>query len=100
MDEDFYLNVYAIVQEIPIGCVATYQLIAKLAGRAKNSRLVGRALRYADQYGDFPCHRVVHADGCLVVDWDEQRALLEAEGITFLANGKVDLANHLWQCGV
>lgn len=100
MDEEFYANVYGIVEEIPYGCVATYQLIAKLAGREKNSRLVGRALRYSHVYGDFPCHRVLHSDGSLVMGWEEQRELLEAEGVTFLTNGKVNMKLHVWACKV
>ena len=52
MNEDFYYNVYAIVEEIPKGCVASYQLIAKLCGHPKNCRMVGKALRNADYFGD------------------------------------------------
>lgn len=97
MNEEFYDQIYAIVLEIPKGCVASYQLLAKLSGHPKNSRLVGRALRYADQFGDFPCHRVVHSDGSLVLGWKEQRPLLEAEEVAFLSNGKVDMKKCLWK---
>ncbi len=100
MNEEFYFNVYAVVEEIPVGSVATYQLIARLCGHEKNSRLVGRALRYAGLYGSFPCHRVVHSDGKLVEGWMEQRALLEEEGVRFLKNGKVDMRRHLWKTGI
>ena len=100
MDEEFFYNVYAIVQEIPMGSVASYSLIAKLAGRPRNSRLVGKALRNADMFGDYPCHRVVHSDGTLVMGWEEQRELLEAEHVVFLANGKVDMKTCLWKIKV
>lgn len=96
MKEDFYFNVYAIVEEIPKGKVATYKLIAMLSNHDKNCRLVGTALRSASMYGDFPCHRVIHSDGRLVEGWDEQRSLLEDEGVTFLKNGKVNMKLHLW----
>ena len=96
MKEDFYYHVYAIVEEIPEGCVASYQMIAILSGHPKNSRLVGRALRYADLYGDYPCHRVVHSDGSLVKGWTEQKALLEKEHVLFCTNGKVDMKQCLW----
>lgn len=98
MNEDFYYNVFAIVQEIPEGYVATYQLIAKLSGHPKNARLVGRAMRDAEFFGSFPCHRVVHSDGTLVMGWEEQRALLEAEKVVFKENGKVDIKRCLWKC--
>lgn len=97
MDELFFYNVYAIVQEIPIGCVASYQMIATLAGRPRNSRLVGKALRNAHLFGNYPCHRVVHADGSLVNGWEEQRSLLEFEHVVFLTNGKVDMKSCLWK---
>lgn len=96
MKEEFYYNVYAIVEEIPVGYVATYQMIATLSGHPNNSRMVGRALRYADQYGVYPCHRVVHSDGSLVQGWDEQKMLLKEEHVTFLANGKVNMKQCLW----
>ena len=100
MNEDFYYNVYAIVEEIPKGCVASYQLIAKLCGHPKNCRMVGKALRNADFFGDYPCHRVVHSDGSLVVGWDDQRALLEAENVTFKPTGKVDMKKCLWKIDI
>lgn len=96
MSEALYYNIYEIVNEIPVGHVATYQLIAQLLGRPKNCRLVGSAMRCASFYGDFPCHRVVHADGSLVKGWDEQKALLLDEGVRFKPNGKVDIASSLW----
>lgn len=96
MRENFYFNVYGIVDEIPKGYVTTYKVIAQLSNHHKNCRLVGTALRCASMYGNFPCHRVVHSDGSLVNDWDEQHSLLESEGITFLKNGKVDIKKHIW----
>ena len=95
-DENLLYLIYSIVEEIPAGSVATYGQIAKLAGREKNSRLVGRALKMSSIYGDFPCHRVVNHAGRLVPGWEEQRNLLEKEGITFKDNNHVDLKKHLW----
>ncbi|TXH62414.1 MAG: MGMT family protein, partial [Thiothrix sp.] len=37
-------RIYAVVQQIPSGCVATYGDIAKLAGLPRHARLVGYAL--------------------------------------------------------
>lgn len=55
-NEDLFYLIYAVVEEIPEGKVATYGQIAKLIGKPKNSRLVGRALKMSFLYGDFPCH--------------------------------------------
>ena len=69
-------KVYAAVRLIPRGSVATYGQIARLIGRPKNARLVGRVLSQAERYGDYPCHRVVDHSGRLVPGWDAQAALL------------------------
>ena len=59
LDEDLRYEILSAVSEIPEGRVASYGQIARLIGRPKNARLVGRVLRQASAYGDFPCHRVV-----------------------------------------
>lgn len=97
MREAFFFNIYAIVNEIPSGFVASYQLLAQLSNHPKNSRLVGTALRCSSQYGDYPCHRVVHSDGSLVANWDEQKVLLIQEGVKFKDNGKVDMKACIWK---
>lgn len=94
MDEEFAYLVLEIVSEIPKGYVASYSDIAKIAGRAKNARLVGKILSNADYWGNYPCHRVLHNDGSLVSFWKEQRELLKQEKIDFLENGKVDMKKY------
>lgn len=64
-DDRLVYEVLAVVGEIPAGKVATYGQIARLAGRPKNSRLIGNILKYSDQYGEYPCHRVVNHAGRL-----------------------------------
>ena len=95
--EDLFYEILSVVEEIPEGCVATYGLIAKLIGREKNSRLVGKALKMSGMYGEFPCHRVVNHAGRLVPGWTQQRYLLEQEGITFKNETHVDIKLHMWQ---
>jgi len=96
INEDFLYQIFAIVDEIPYGKVATYGELAKLSGSPKNSRLVGRVLGMAGMYGNYPCHRVVNSLGRLVPGWLEQKSLLESEGITFKSDGNVDLKKHKW----
>ena len=76
------------------GCVATYGQIARLIGRPKNARLVGRALKMSFRYGDFPCHRVVNHQGRISPGWTEQINLLKNEGVTFKDDFCVDLKKH------
>ena len=76
LDEDLIYEILSAVGEIPYGRVATYGQIARLIGRDKNARLVGRVLSRAEYYGDYPCHRVGNHQGRTAPGWPEQRALL------------------------
>lgn len=96
LNEDVIYQILSAVSEIPWGCVATYGQIARLIGRNKNARLVGKVLSMAEYYGDYPCHRVVNHQGRTATGWREQRQLLENEGVTFNANGLVNLKQHQW----
>lgn len=95
-DVKLIYEILSVVEEIPAGKVSTYGQIAALIGREKNARLVGHVMAMADHYGNYPCHRVVNAQGRLVPGWTNQRQLLEDEGIIFKPNGNVDLHTHLW----
>ena len=97
MNEDLIYEVLAAVEEIPEGKVATYGQIAKLIGRDKNARLVGRILSGSDRYGNYPCHRVVNRNGRTAPGWAEQRTLLEQEGVRFTSSGLVDMAKFRWK---
>ena len=96
LNKDLIYEILSVVEEIPEGCVATYGQIARLTGREKNARLVGRVLSMAEYYGRYPCHRVVNHAGRTAPGWMEQRALLEDEGVTFKPDGHVDLKKHRW----
>ncbi|MCM1112332.1 MAG: MGMT family protein [Muribaculum sp.] len=98
LDEGLIYEILSVVEEIPAGNVATYGQIARLIGRDKNSRLVGRVMSMADYYGQYPCHRVVNHAGRLVPGWREQKLLLEAEGITMKDESHVDLKKYQWDC--
>ena len=93
----FLQDVYSVVAAIPTGCVVTYGQIAYLVGRPQCSRMVGQAMsRVPKELHPF-CHRVINSQGRLVPGWEEQRNLLEKEGITFKKNGCVDLKKHNWR---
>ena len=98
LDDAFAYAVLSIVEEIPVGTVATYGQIARLMGREKNARLVARVLSHAQQYGQFPCHRVVNHAGRLAPGWPEQGALLVEEGVVCRDACHVDLKRYQWQC--
>ena len=96
MEEDLIYEILSVVDEIPEGRVATYGQIAKLIGRDKNSRLVGKVLSMAEYYGEYPCHRVVNSAGRLVLGWGAQRLLLEEEGVVLKNKTHVDLKKYQW----
>jgi len=98
LTEELIYEILSVVEEIPYGRVASYGQLARLIGRERNSRLVGRVLRIADDYGEYPCHRVVNHAGRLAPHFPGQRALLEAEGVAFLPSGYVDMARFRWDC--
>ena len=98
LDDSLIYEILSVVEEIPEGKVATYGQIARLIGREKKARLVGKVLSMADFYGRYPCHRVVNHAGRTAPGWSEQRALLEGEGVRFRDEYHVDIKRFLWDC--
>lgn len=96
LDERLIYEVLSAVSEIPEGCVATYGQIARLIGREKNARLIGKILSFSALYGDYPCHRVVNSAGRLVPGWNEQALLLLQEGVELKDENHVDLKKYQW----
>lgn len=58
-----YQEIYAIINDIPEGHVATYGQIARLLKRPHGARQVGYALAALRDDNDVPWHRVVNARG-------------------------------------
>lgn len=98
LDDELAYEILEVVAEIPIGRVASYGQIARLVGRPRNARLVGKVLKEAASYGEYPCHRVVNAAGRLVPGWDEQVALLAEEGVKLKDDSHVDMRTYQWEC--
>ena len=101
-ENNSYQKIYAVVRQIPRGTVASYGQIARLAGNPRWSRVVGYALHVNPDPEGIPCYRVVTKGGRTSPAFafgggDVQRALLEAEGVTFLPNGNADLKHHQWK---
>ncbi len=92
--------VYRIVARIPRGKVTSYGRIAAALARPLSPKAVGWAMSACPE--GLPWHRVVSASGACVTesrgDLPEgiQRAMLESEGVTFDAKGRVDMAAFAW----
>ena len=97
IDDRLIYEILSVVEEIPEGKVASYGQIARLIGREKNARLVGKVLSDAEKYGNYPCHRVVNSAGRPAPCFREQRGLLEGEGVGFKPNGNVDMKRFGWE---
>ena len=89
-----YERIYDVVRRIPRGRVATYGMVAMVAGYPRAARFAGLALHHCDD-PTVPCHRVVNASGGLAPHFVSQRARLQHEGVTF-AGRNVSLARQLW----
>lgn len=96
-----YARIYAVTRRIPSGRAASYGQIARLAGIPGAARQVGYALHALPEGSTVPWHRVVNARGMIsrrAAPGSEltQRMLLEAEGVYFDLNGRIDLAKYGW----
>ena len=88
-------RIYEAVKKIPKGKVATYGMVAAMAGNPRMSRAVGNALHKNPDPEHIPCHRVVNAKGELADAFvfggpGIQQSRLEAEGVE-VNDGRVDL---------
>jgi O-6-methylguanine DNA methyltransferase len=94
----FERAVLRVVSRIPVGRVATYGDVARLAGRPRAARAVGNMLRRASRSG-LPYHRVVAAGG-----WvggyggapSLKSSLLAAEGLLIRRQRIVDFRRRRW----
>lgn len=87
----FFEQVYNIVGKIPHGKVVSYGQIARMLGRPRSAREVGWAMRCCPE--GLPWQRVVMVDGSVAggIYSDMRKSLLEAEGVIFLPDGRVDM---------
>lgn len=97
----FKEKIYRLTRKIPRGKVATYGLLARLAGKLKAARTVGNFMRTNPDAPHTPCHRVVAKNGSLTgysmgKGVSTKRNMLEKEGVPFVKN-KVDMEKALWK---
>jgi methylated-DNA-protein-cysteine methyltransferase-like protein len=94
-------NIVAVLTSIPHGRVASYGLVARLAGFPNGARQVVRVLHARSDKDRLPWHRVLRADGSIALPpgdgFELQRALLEAEGVEVSPRGTVDLVRFGWK---
>ena len=93
----FERKVLTIVSRIPVGRVATYGDIARLAGKPGAARAVGNIMGRGDRPG-LPYHRVIAAGGALggYSSLQLKRSLLAAEGLTVTPRRVLGFAKIRW----
>ncbi|MFH1143365.1 MAG: MGMT family protein [Candidatus Eisenbacteria bacterium] len=95
-----YDRIYDVVALIPRGRVATYGQIAAIAGGC-TPRMAGYAMAAVPFFVRIPWQRVINSRGCVSPrrhgeGHDDQRRLLEAEGIVFDRRARADLKRFGW----
>lgn len=92
-------RVFALVRACPIGRVTTYGWLAKSVGYPRGARMVGWIMNETPE--GVPAQRVINSKGELSGSWafgqkGRMRSMLEAEGIVFTSDGRVDLKRYGW----
>src|SRR2546425_9184804 len=92
-------HVFALVQACPAGRVTTYGWIGKAVGYPRGARMIGWIMNETPE--GVPAQRVINSKGELSGSWafgspERMRQLLEAEGIVFSAEERVDLKHYGW----
>lgn len=95
-------RVYTLVRACPAGRVTTYGWLAKAVGYPRGARMVGWIMN--ESVEGVPAQRVINSKGELSGSWafgqrGTMRRLLEAEGIEFTEDGRVDLKRYGWDPG-
>lgn len=91
--DSFFQQVYDLVAQIPAGKVVSYGQLARMLGNPRGARAVGWAMRTCPD--GLAWQRVIRADGS-IAGGEVQRALLRAEGVAFLPDGRVDFRQSGW----
>ena len=90
-----------VIRRIPKGTVATYAQVAALAGHPRAVRAVFWILHSSSTTAKLPWQRVINSKGRISLlpgnGYEEQRMLLEKEGIVFELGGSVDLDRYQWR---
>ena len=100
MTQPFTENVLDLIKKIPKGKIATYGQIAAHAGNPRGARQVSRILHSCSTKYKLPWHRVINSKGSISLPpgsgYEEQRELLEKEGIRFNEKNRIRLKDYLW----
>ena len=96
----FTARAVRIIRAIPRGRVATYGMVAAVAGSPLAARQVVRVLHSLSKKERLPWQRVINSRGSISLPrgggFEKQRSLLKTEGVAVTATGRVDMKRYLW----
>jgi methylated-DNA-protein-cysteine methyltransferase-like protein len=96
----FYKKVKETIKQIPKGKVATYGQIASMAGNYRAARQVAWVLHSSSDKDNLPWHRVINRKGEISLPhgngFEEQKHLLQMEGVVFDKKNRINLERFLW----
>lgn len=96
-----YQAVWRVTQLIPQGKVASYKLVADLAGLPGRARMIGRALGAVPHGQSVPWFRVLRSSGQIAFapgsDAAEQQRMLLLDDGVMVRNYRVRIKTYLWQ---
>lgn len=99
--ELFSIRVKDTIKQIPVGKVATYGQIASMAGNYRAARQVVRLLHSSSEKENLPWHRVINKKGEISLPpdrgFEEQKHLLQKEGVRFDKKNHINLDRFLWK---
>jgi methylated-DNA-protein-cysteine methyltransferase-like protein len=94
-------RIVELIENIPVGHVASYGQIAQLAGLPRGARQVAYTLRHVGGGPSLPWHRVLRSSGHIAFppgspEFARQEKRLVAEGID-VVRGRVDIGRYGWR---
>ena len=101
MKDNFFQNVYDVVQLIPEGRWTSYGAIAHYLGAKGSARMVGWAMNNAHGIPGLPAHRVLNREGMLTGKGhfkppESMQARLEVEGLHVKNDRVVNATSSFW----
>ena len=101
MPSPFTQKVKILIRQIPAGKVASYGLVAALAGNPGAARQVAWILHSSSAADQLPWHRVVNRNGKISLKhfegYEIQKHRLLLEGVVFDEQDTIDLERYLWR---
>lgn len=96
---EFTLALIEAIKSVPKGKVATYGQVAAMAGNPRAARRVAWLLSSSSRKRGLPWQRIINAKGEIAfpresASFKRQKALLRAEGVTFLTPARVAMEKH------